>query len=481
MNDWFDYIMLHARMQPEKPAMAMEDRVVTYGMLKPAIEQCAHHVVALNIARDGVAAVIVKNPIRHFTLSLGLFRAGIQAVSLEHGQADIKDLKFAAVLGDEDASSLIDPGNRFVPVTDAWFSQDAPAPGDLPNGFLDEAQVCRWSLTSGTTGRPKLVRHRVEDVGRRVLKFIDFDWNLVLSLPGLSSNFGFTNGCAALATGRTLCFAESPYQAIRMIELFSIDLVAASTEQLVALTRVARKLGAQVKSLRGVYLAGSLPSRALLEAALLYLCNNIQCRYSASEIGQVACATAREVLLKPGLVGHIVPGVEVGIFDRHGNRCPAGQIGIVKCRRKKDSAGRSPGQDAESWVELGDLGCIAKDGQLHIAGRVTDVTAKDPQMNPSNLISPIYEVEHLLRLEWDSADAAAILVNDGSEGPNPQIWVGVVDNKGASVENITALIRPRGFEHTIKLFNLPAIPRSPSGKVNREQLKALMHAASNRA
>jgi acyl-coenzyme A synthetase/AMP-(fatty) acid ligase len=474
MKNWFDYIVFHARGQPEKPAMVMEDRVVTYGMLRVAIGRCAHRIVALDIASDGPVAVLVKNPIRHFTLGLALFRVGIQAVSLEHGQAGIKNLKFAAVLGDGDAASLIDPGNRFIEVADAWFSHDVPTRGELPSSFSERTQVCRWSLTSGTTDIPKIVKHRVEDVGRRALKFVDLDWNLVLSLPGLSSNFGFTNGCAALATGRTLCFAESPYQAIRMIELFSIDLVAASTEQLVALTRVARKLGAHVGSLRAIYLAGSIPSRALLEAAVLYLCNNIHCRYSASEIGQIAHATARDVLSKPGLAGHITPAVEVGIFDKDGGRCPAGQIGIVKCRRIEDSDRSSPGAEAHPWIDLGDLGWIAQDDQLHVVGRIADANATDPQIVTADQISPVYEVEHLLRLEWDLTDAAAVLVNGGSGGSEPQIWIGVVDNKDANVEKITKIAQRRGIEHTIKLFNLRTIPRSPSGKVNREQLKTLM-------
>jgi acyl-CoA synthetase (AMP-forming)/AMP-acid ligase II len=137
MNNWFDYIMLHARAQPEKPAMVMEDRVVTYGMLRAAIERCAHRIVALNIAPDGPVAVLVKNPIRHFTLGLALFRVGIEAVSLEHSQSGIKDLKFTAVLGDNGAASLIDPDNRFIEVPDAWFSQDVPAPGELPNSFSE--------------------------------------------------------------------------------------------------------------------------------------------------------------------------------------------------------------------------------------------------------------------------------------------------------------------------------------------------------
>ena len=101
---------------------------------------------------------------------------------------------------------------------------------------------------------------------------IDVNWNRVLCLPGLSSSFGFMTCCAALATGRTVCFAESPYQAIRVIELFAIDFVMASTEQLLALARVARKSGARLKSLRTISFGGSVPTRTLLEVVLVGRC-----------------------------------------------------------------------------------------------------------------------------------------------------------------------------------------------------------------
>jgi acyl-coenzyme A synthetase/AMP-(fatty) acid ligase len=476
MHNWFDFIMFHARTQPEKPALVMEDRVVTYGMLKAAIERCAHRIVALDIGADGPVAVLVENPIRHFTLGLALYRVGIQAVSLEHGQAGIKDLKFTAVLGDHDAASLIDPDNRLIEVGDVWFSQEVTARGELPNSFSKRTQVCRWSLTSGTTGVPKIVKHRVEDVGRRVLKFVDLDWHLVLSLPGLSSNFGFTNGCAALATGRTVCFAESPFQAIRMIELFSIDLVAASTEQLVALTRVARKMGTQVRSLRAVYLAGSVPSRALLETAMLYLCNDIHCRYSASEIGHVAYATAREVLSKPGFTGYVTPGVEVRIFDQKGNSPLVGQIGIVKCRRSEDSGGSPLGRDTEEhrWIDLDDLGWMTGAGELYILGRASDLAALNAQGVAARQISPVHEIEHLLRLEWDARDAAAVLVSDGSGSAPPHFWIGIVDGKDASAEKFEAILRSKGIDSAVRLFPIQSIPRGANGKVQREQLKSLL-------
>jgi acyl-coenzyme A synthetase/AMP-(fatty) acid ligase len=253
-----------------------------------------------------------------------------------------------------------------------------------------------------------------------------------------------------------------------MIELFSVDLVAASTEQLLALTRVARKLGAHVRSLRAIYVAGSSPSRALLEASMLNLCNDIHCKYSTSEVGQVAFASGRDVLSKPGLVGHIVPGVEVGIFDQHGSQCSIGQTGVVKCRRK-DSTGRLDTEE-NSWIDLGDLGWVAEDGQLHIIGRLTDTGTGTTQV-AANQMLPIYEIEHLLRLEWDTEDAAAIQVN---VGPEAQIWVGIVGNEDITAEKVAAIARRQGIEHAIKLFNLPAIPRTSSGKINRAQLKMLI-------
>jgi acyl-coenzyme A synthetase/AMP-(fatty) acid ligase len=474
MNNWFDCILYHTRAQPETPAMVMEDRTVTYGMLGAAIERCARRIVALNIAPEGLVAVQIKNPIRDLTVSLALFRIGLRSISVVHGQPGIEHMTFAAVLGDRDAARFFDPAARLIEVTDAWFGEDVAAGGTLPSSFAG-GQVCRLSLTSGATGTPKLVSHRVTDVGRRALKFMGINWTFALCMPGLSSAFGFTTACMTLAAGRTPCFAESPFQAIRMIDLFSIDFIRCSTEQLAALTRAAVKSGAHLRSLRNVWVGGSVPTRVLLEAAMIHLCKDIYCFYGASETGTIAGIAAREVLLNPGLVGHIQPGVEVGIFDPSGKRCSAGEMGAVKTRLCDDES--SPAGAATPWIDLGDLGRIAADGRLYVLGRTGDVDS--PRDTAAGRVSPVHEVEHLLRLEWDATDAAAVLVEDGS-AQHPQIWIGVVDNKGASAEKIAAAARGRGIDYGIRLFDLTAIPRGANGKVNRAQLKTLLLAATSK-
>jgi acyl-CoA synthetase (AMP-forming)/AMP-acid ligase II len=292
-------------------------------------------------------------------------------------------------------------------------------------------------------------------------------------MPGLSSNWGFVTSCAALATGRSVCFAGSPFQAMRMIELYAIDFIMASTEQLLVLTYAARTTGAQPQSLRTIWFGGTVPTRALLESAMIYLCNNMLCRYAASETGLIAQTTAREMLRKPGLVGRVVPGVEVRIFDQEGQRCPPMKVGLVKVKAEIDRHAMNGGCTAERWIDLGDLGWMDSEGQLYVVGRITDARTADTQL------SPVHEIEHILRLEWDLEDASAVLVDNGAA--EPQTWIAIVGHTDLTAEKLAPILGMRGFHGPIKLFTLASIPRGSNGKVNRPQLKAQMQDMISRA
>jgi acyl-coenzyme A synthetase/AMP-(fatty) acid ligase len=255
-----------------------------------------------------------------------------------------------------------------------------------------------------------------------------------------------------------------------MIELFSIDFILAATDQLVPLTRVARKMGAQMRSLRTVAAGGSIPTRALVEGATIQLCKNLRLRYGTSEVGLLAEATAAEVLSKPGFVGHVHPGFEVGVFAPDDHALVAGQLGIVKARVKREHGEPDP------WTDHGDVGWLTADGGLFIVGRTADID--DLSDSSVRDISPVYEVEHLLRLEWDATDAAAVMV-DGNTA-SPEIWIATVDCKDANAKKLETILRHRGIEGAVRLFPLTSIPRGANGKVQRAQLKALMLATAGK-
>ena len=96
------------------------------------------------------------------------------------------------------------------------------------------------------------------------------------------------------------------------------------------------------------------------------------------------------------------------------------------------------------------------------------------------------EVEHLLRLEWDAADAAAIKLDRAGAASEtitpgnmaPEFWVGTVNCKDATAAALQNLMRGRGIAGTVRLFRLPAVPRGPNGKVRRDALVAAMREAA---
>jgi len=456
MQNWFEHILHRMRAHPQRPAMIMEEGVVTYQMAHDAMMRCAQRIAALDLPADATVGVVVASPVRHVILCLALFRIGVRAVSLEHGQTGVRTLKLAAIIGDRAAAAVVDPANPFVLAADDWFTTDS-APRALPPSFVDVDQVFRFSFTSGSTGTPKLVPRRVGGTSRTILKFLDLNWNVVLDMPGLSIHWGFMTACAALATGRTVCFALSPFQAIRMIELFSIDFVVASTEQLLALTRVARTSGAQLKSLRTIMTAGSVPSRLLLEQAMIHLCNNIITRYGAAEMGAIAQTTAREVLENPGLVGLVAPEISVAIRDRTGRECQAGEIGLVHARHHGDT----------DWINLDDAGGLDAEGRLFVIGRSSDVGKSAPAL------SPLHEIEHLMRLEWDLDDAAAA-IEEATDTHAARVNVAVVGNAGVTPEAVVAKLKARGIDCEVSVHHVEAIPRTTSGKINRLEFAALI-------
>jgi acyl-coenzyme A synthetase/AMP-(fatty) acid ligase len=93
-------------------------------------------------------------------------------------------------------------------------------------------------------------------------------------------------------------------------------------------------------------------------------------------------------------------------------------------------------------------------------------------------LSPIHEIEHLLRLEWDVDSAAAILVGANAAA---ELWIAITGQTKVSAREIELSARRRGIPHPVRLFRLPVIPRTANGKVNREQLRILMQQSMNPA
>ncbi len=179
---------------------------------------------------------------------------------------------------------------------------------------------------------------------------------------------------------------------------------------------------------------------------------------------------------KPGLLlsaGRAIPGTEVRIVDEEDRPLPAGEIGEVVARGPQLMRGywNLPEATAEAlrggWMHTGDAGCLDEDGYLYIQDRV-----KDMIVSGGENVYP-REVEDALFEHPAVADAAVIGVPHEQWGESVKAVVVLRPDAQATADEIMEFCRGRlaGYKRPGSVDFLPELPRNPSGKVLKRELR----------
>lgn len=174
----------------------------------------------------------------------------------------------------------------------------------------------------------------------------------------------------------------------------------------------------------------------------------------------------------PGSVG-IATGTEIRIVDRAGRVAPDGKPGEVQIRGPGVTPGylNNPEANAESFVEgwfrTGDQG-VLENGYLRLEGRLKEMILRGGEN-----ISP-YEVEEVLLAHPAVADAACFGVPDEKYGE--EIAAAVALDAEATERELIDHCRERlaAFKVPKVVYVLEAIPRTPTGKLQRKRVAALV-------
>jgi long-chain acyl-CoA synthetase len=180
----------------------------------------------------------------------------------------------------------------------------------------------------------------------------------------------------------------------------------------------------------------------------------------------------RENLLRSA--GKPVGGVEVRIVDSDtGDELPDGEVGEVWIRTAQNMLGywNMPEETAKSmpgdgWFLSGDAAYM-QDGYLYIHDRV-----KDMIISGGENVYPA-EVENALMGHEGIADVAVIGVPDDKWGEVGKALVIPVPDSGVTEGGILAFARERlaGFKCPKSVDFVEAIPRNPSGKILKRELR----------
>ncbi|CAN1223409.1 4-coumarate:CoA ligase 1 [Linum perenne] len=202
--------------------------------------------------------------------------------------------------------------------------------------------------------------------------------------------------------------------------------------------------------------------------------------YGMTEAGPVlsmCLAFAKEPFeIKAGSCGTVVRNAEMKIVDPDtGSSLPRNQPGEICIRGHQimkgylnDPESTSTTIDKQGWLHTGDIGYIDDDDELFIVDRLKEIIKyKGFQVAPA-------ELEALLVAHPQISDAAVVGMKDETAGEIPVAFVVKADNSELTEEEIKQYISKQVvfYKRIGRVFFRDSIPKAPSGKILRKNLRA---------
>ena len=228
---------------------------------------------------------------------------------------------------------------------------------------------------------------------------------------------------------------------------------------------------------RGAYVGGSVATRSLFERITAHFpFADLVHGYGSTESGPHTMALRGPDFLEHfGALGLPVPGAEVKIVSAEGDEVARGEIGELAVRSDSVMAGYYKRPEltaavlgADGWLRTGDLVRQDEFEYFHMAGR-----AKEMIISGGENVYP-KEVEDLLATHDAVAEVAVIGLPDPVYEERVVAFVRPHPNGERPTEvELIGYVRSRlaGFKTPKEVHLVDDFPRTPLGKIAKEQLK----------
>ena len=349
------------------------------------------------------------------------------------------------------------------------------------DGPLDADTVALYLYTSGTTSKPKLVplRHRnlVASAANmaRTLELSASD--RCLNLMPLFHIHGLMGGLLAPlgAGGSTVCPPSlQPGKFIRWMEATQPTWYTAVPTMHRMVISEAEANGDVISRhpLRFVRSSSApLPAQLFDKLASTFGAPVLEA-YSMTEAAhQMTCNPLGPRRQKRGTVG-IAAGPDVAVMDEAGRLLEQGETGEVVVRGPSIMSGyeanpqANAGAFTDGWFRTGDQGRFDAEGYLVITGRLKE------QINRGGEKFAPLEVDQALLAHPDVSEAATFGFPHPTLGQEVAAAVVLVQGAQTTPDEFQAFLRQRlaAFKIPRRLVVVDAIPKGPTGKVQRSQL-----------
>jgi acyl-CoA synthetase (AMP-forming)/AMP-acid ligase II len=497
----------YARNFPDNPCVTQDDVTTSYGEMDRLANQLANGLFSLGVEKGQRVCILGENSREHLLLFLAACKIGAVTVSLNYRLAPAE---LAYIINDAQSRVLLMLDEGFTETLDK-LRPELPADFNLlTRGLPDSTDWDSWMeaqdvgkpdvdvqagdpffqlYTSGTTGNPKGV---VTTHANMVAEFVmnttffptrpspggaDIVCAPMFHIGGAGSALVATYGGTEILLHR----AFDPARVVEDIENCPVNSVFMVPAMIMAVLQIPEIEQRDFSGLQQIFYGASPISEAVLKQAIAVFDVDFIQMYGMTETcgtvvnlspadHQKALAGRPELLLS---CGRPSVGAEVRIMDMAGKELPRGEVGEIWVKSDTNMIGyhNLPEATASSltdgWVHTGDAGYIDEEGYIYLKDRI-----KDMVVSGGENIYPV-EVENALAHHAAVADVAVIGVPDEKFGEALLAFVVLKPDSTLEPDEMIDFCRDRiaGYKIPRKLEIIEEMPRNPSGKILKKELR----------
>ncbi|KCZ88395.1 long-chain-fatty-acid--CoA ligase [Hyphomonas jannaschiana] len=499
-----DIPRVQAQMRPNDTAFWFEGETTTYQDLDTYSSQVANGLIGAGIEPDDRVGYLAKNTSQYYEMLFGAAkaRAVMTAVNTRLAAPEVKFIlsdagakvlfvgkdfyamaeEIRAELPDLVQIIAIDGGHPEWPDYREWRdSQSAALPGLTPKADDDVIQL----YTSGTTGLPKGVQLTNANYHALFEQAGQLEWSSygagegVMNAMPLFHVAGVNLGLlGAIQGARTVVLREiDPQVILSLIEEQNIMHAFWVPAVILMLTQQPNVRDIDWSNLKQVFYGASPITESLLLEAQEIMGARFTQLYGLTETVGAATFLPPEAHNpswgKLRSCGVPYPGAVIRCVDETGEPVPAGEVGeiVIKAGFVMKGYWNRPDATEESirngFFHTGDAGYFDEDGFLYIHDRV-----KDMIVSGGENVYPA-EVENAIFGHPAVADVAVIGVPDEKWGEAVKAIVVAKPGETPTPESIIAWAKERiaGYKCPKSVDVIEALPRNPSGKILRKDLR----------
>ncbi len=509
--DWFDAELARNPESKDRPALWIVDTGsdretrLSFAELSRRSNQVANFLRAQGLRRGDHLLLLLGNVVPLWETMLAAMKLGVVVIPattlltpdelrdrLDRGKARavVATQDQVAKLAGLGSGGLVRVVVGATTKQEGWlpFEDAANAPEPFtPDGPTKADDPMLLYFTSGTTAKPKLVRHsqRSYPVGHLTtmywLGLQPGDIHLNISSPGWAKH-AYSCFFAPWIAGATIFIVNQPrFEAKGLLSI--IDRCCVTTlcaPPTVWRLFIQERLADFKVSLREVCGAGEPLNPEVIDQVRAAWGVTIRDGYGQTETTLLVGNSPGQTV-KVGSMGRPMPGYRVRIADSDGNAVTEGEVTLVLGADRpaglmqgyQGDDGKLSGADGDLY-RSGDVVFADDEGYLTFVGRSDDVfKSSDYRISP-------FELESILLEHESVAEAAVVPSPDPIRLAIPKAYVLLVSGAERSPETALSIFRHlharlAPFKRIRRIELVTELPKTISGKIRRVQLRRLEH------